>query len=89
MREVVTAADLQKKISDAIEAKLEDRQEDRRGTALDILSFWLPVPVRCERIEDGPNWRLDLDPKKVPAAFAAVWESIRSEFEERYNIAES
>jgi hypothetical protein len=81
MREVITAAELKKKIAERIEAELEHRSTS------DMSVFWFPTPVRCERNGDGPNWRLALDTGKVPAAFVAAWESIRSVFEDRYDIA--
>jgi hypothetical protein len=83
MREVVTVAGLQREIANSVEDKL------RNKSTFDMSVFWFPVPSRCERVGDGPNWRLDLDPNKVPAALVAVWDSIRSEFEDRYDIAES
>jgi hypothetical protein len=79
MREVISRADLGLKISARMGSHPRIRCTSDRGP------FWAQ-PVRCERNDGGPNWRLTFDPKKVPEGYAEAWERIRPEFEEFYDL---
>ncbi|MGA7711208.1 MAG: hypothetical protein WCA81_04850 [Rhizomicrobium sp.] len=53
----------------------------------DPKTFWAR-PLRCKPKDDGPNWRYSFNPGAVPAGFEKRWESIRSKFEDVYDIAD-
>jgi hypothetical protein len=73
MRVPISLAELR----DMISARMAKQKPMGAGT------FWIS-PVPCERIGDGPNWRLS---GAGPAGHAEAWERVRSEFEDRYDLA--
>jgi hypothetical protein len=67
-------------LRDKIAAHMSDPRWDPK-------SFWAR-PEKRKRKDDGPNWRYSFNPAAVPSGFVARWESIRTKFEDQYDIAE-
>ena len=55
------------------------------GHVLGSGTFWAR-PIRCQRVDDGPNWRHSFNPGAVPAGYVAAWERIQHKFEDNYDL---